>query len=979
MLSQVDRPQQPALTSAPALPPRDLSTVSHQSQTLPLTIYVDRTSSDSNSFVLNTPLKPAAASDTSLTPSPVTASPNSSTVPYVAVQDSRRDTFTTAGGGGSAALPAGVNRFTQLSFDDKGNLVCQVLPMSTAPMAFGMWAYYLALSTAFLCLFFGPFAIIWWIHDTSPLYSDKLSLAAGVYSICLGPLIIYEEWHGLPVGFLGSFFDTAVSRYNVRSVGYVVLSSVLYFSYPTVIPAISLCIVAVVNRMACAMGERFEWLGQRQAGRRQGGKNDKKQSLCQRVYVRFQPLLVIFKTIRDSNRVGIVVWLLIYAAGNVVLFVLTLLTWIAKVGDTRQAYANGTITHDMVLSYWITPAKAFGLLLDLNCALILLPVCRTLIKWLYEQSTVDQRWTTKLLRFALQIVPLDFALHFHKLIGVVILLAAVGHTLAHFVNFALAPTVTLSVLAGPWPLISGGLLVLVMLLMYSSTFERLRFAKFELFFETHHLFVIIFVLLLVHGTHGKGPNFWKYFIGPAVFYVCERLLRIYRGRLPVEVLSAQFMQDVMCLEFAKVGVFARPYRTGQYLQLQCPAVSPLQWHPFTISSAPSDPTVTVHIKISTDKPSSFTYRVAAFMTSLRRIRAPVQDTDEEIRTSDATMAEHAPAGMTKRQAADSGYEYVTLDRPDRNHPSLRLPGRSIGPDGRPLFRIDGPHPAPAQHLSEYKISVVVGAGIGSTPLSSCLRQVVQHDWATVREESKYRPSVAYFIMLLPHDKIPSFRWLIQLIRETQQKVNELKAAGRMKDKQFEVHIYVTSPPSRAQQEADCEVILQDMARSRKASLARQTSGISSQRGSGSIPVGSALASSNGAMLTLDDYLLTLLMTKPSLSTKDPAAKWTGASTPVSSMLDSHAVTISGSSGRQVSAGSTATASSHRLDDVRVYSGRPDFRQIFTSLNERHTGRKVGVMFCGAPIIANDLREQCKAQNARSDTGRTRFQLHAENF
>ena len=961
---------QPALAYAPPLPPREPSAdyYSYQSPALPLSIDVDRSSSDSRAIL--SPLKPL------ITYSASTPSPNTSYMPpFVAVQDKKRDSKGKTADSDGKSLPAGANRFSQLSFDAKGNLVCQVLPISTAAPAFGIWAYYMALATAFLCLLFGPFAVLWYHYDTAALYSDRLSLAAGAYAICLGPLILFEEWYGLPVGFLAAFFDTAVSRYTIRSVGYIVLSSLMYFSWPTVVPAISLCMVALVNRVACAMGERFEFVGQRAPARRGGAGKDKKVSLWQRAYGQIQPLFVIFKTIRDSNRVGILIWLSMYTAGNIVLFVMTTQLWINKVGASRQAYHDGLIAHNYVLSYWITPAKAFGLLLDLNCALILIPVCRTVIKYLYERSTVDQRWPTKALRFALKIVPLDFALQFHKLIGFVILIAAIGHTLAHFVNYALAETVTLSLVAGPWPLISGGLLIGVMLLMYTSTVERLRFAKFELFFETHHLFIVFFVLLLVHGAHGKGPNFWKYFIGPAAFYVAERLLRIYRGRMPVETRSAQFMQDVMCLEFAKVGVFERPYRTGQYLQLQCPAVSPLQWHPFTISSAPSDPTVTVHIKISTDKPSSFTYRVAAYMTSLRpAVPDDVDDDDDQKKASD--MADHAPDGMTKRQAADAGFEYVPLDRPDSVQPNIRLPGRYSGPDGRPLFRIDGPHPAPAQHLSEYKISVVVGAGIGSTPLSSCLRQVVQYDWAAVKDEDKYRPSKAYFVLLLPHDKIQSFRWLIKLIRETQRKVNELKAAGRMKDKLFEVHIYVTSPPTKDQQEADCKAILQDMARSRK--MAPSRAGASNGKAAGAPRIGDDAPTPTGAMLTWDDYRLALLMTKPSLSTKDAAAKWSAAITPASPTMGSYAVNIDAAGG-QSAAASPPASPSYRLDDVRVYSGRPDFKQIFTALNERHTGRKIGVMFCGAPIIANDLREQCKAQNARTDAGGTRFQLHAENF
>ena len=974
----------PASSNAPPVPPRDSQAgYSYQRPAMP-------SDKASNAFATHNSSSLPRSGDGSYGPR------------YVPVQEGRGDHSRNSSGDsssssssrrGSTSLPAGTNRFSQLSFDGEGKLVCTVLPSSTAPIAFGLWAYYLAIATALLCLFFGPFAILWWHYNTAALYSDTLSLVGGVYSVCLAVLIVYEELYGLPVGLLASFFDAAVSRYTIRSVGYFFLSSVLFFSWPTVIPAISLCITAIVNRIACAMGERFEYGGQRPALRR--GDDEPRKSMCWRMYSAFlQPLFIVVWTIRSSNRIGIVIWLFIYAGGNTVLFVLTTLSWIDKVGNSRQAYHDGLIPHNMVLSYWITPAKAFGLVLDLNCALILLPVCRTVIKYLYERSTIDQHCTTKALRFALKIVPLDFALHFHKLIGFVILFAAVGHTLAHFVNYALAETVTLTILAGPWPLISGGLIIGVMLLMYTSTMERLRLAKFELFFETHHLFILFFVLLLVHGAHGKGPNFWKYFIGPAALYVCERLYRIHRGRMPVEVRTAHFMQDVMCLEFAKKGVFERPYRTGQFVHLQCPAVSPLQWHPFTISSAPSDPSVTLHIKIATEKPSSFTYRLAAYMTSLRPTPRPAiqpdalnaEDPWEERKEADAFIPAADAQPWPQRQTtvatvAESGFEHIIFDRADQLS-SSRVPGRYVGPDGRPLFRIDGPHSAPTQHLAEYKIAVVVGAGIGCTPLSACLRQVVHHDWALDRPEEKYRPSKAYFILLLQHDKINSFRWLIKLIRETQYRVNQLRAQGRMKDKLFEVHIYVTSPPrNKDQQQEDYVAIEQRAARVSKAAS-------SMGRGGARPSVG------GDPTLTWDDYQLAMLMTKPRLRADKDEAKWTSAASPASA--GSYSITVeagdpASAASASVPAGpsdiplrpagpAVASAAVVRLDDVRVYSGRPNFNQIFGALNARHSQRKVGVMFCGMPAIANTLREECKVQNrSRAAAGGTRFQLHAENF
>ncbi len=79
------------------------------------------------------------------------------------------------------------------------------------------------------------------------------------------------------------------------------------------------------------------------------------------------------------------------------------------------------------LSNWGPWAKGFGSLLDLNCAIIVLPVSRTLLRMLYNRSTADQGCFARTLRAILVYIPLDQNILFHKIIAYVILFATVGH------------------------------------------------------------------------------------------------------------------------------------------------------------------------------------------------------------------------------------------------------------------------------------------------------------------------------------------------------------------------------------------------------------------------------------------------------------------------------------------------------------------------------------------------------------------------
>lgn len=148
----------------------------------------------------------------------------------------------------------------------------------------------------------------------------------------------------------------------------------------------------------------------------------------------------------------------------------------------------------------------------------------------------------------------------------------------------------------------------------------------------------------------------QYAIPTMAIYITERVLRIYRASLPVSLLSITLMDDVMSLEFAKEGPLEGGYSEGQYLFLLSPPISRIQWHPFTISSAPQEHSVTVHIRVCGE--GSWTRGLQQYLSTM----------------------------------GPKGKSYIKLDRLG---PNGKVPGKILGPDGRSIIQIDGPHAAPS--------------------------------------------------------------------------------------------------------------------------------------------------------------------------------------------------------------------------------------------------------------------------------------------
>jgi predicted ferric reductase len=138
---------------------------------------------------------------------------------------------------------------------------------------------------------------------------------------------------------------------------------------------------------------------------------------------------------------------------------------------------------------------------------------------------------------------------------------------------------------------SGLVLLVVFVAMWATALSVVRKrGHFRLFFLVHFGYVAWVALAIVHG-----PRFWQWLTVPFLGFAAERLWRLKRSSAAVRIISGELLpSDVLALTLEKPKDFS--HHAGGYLFFKCPEVSAFEWHPFTISSAPEEEHLTVHIR-----------------------------------------------------------------------------------------------------------------------------------------------------------------------------------------------------------------------------------------------------------------------------------------------------------------------------------------------------------------------------------------------
>jgi hypothetical protein len=105
---------------------------------------------------------------------------------------------------------------------------------------------------------------------------------------------------------------------------------------------------------------------------------------------------------------------------------------------------------------------------------------------------------------------------------------------------------------------------------------------------SHHLAIGVLITVVAHAWCA-----WYFLLPPLLLWLLDKTLRLMRTRSAVVLAMTPHPGNITSVAFA---AFDTPHRPGSWVWVNFPVISSTQWHPFSISSAPLDQIMTLHIK-----------------------------------------------------------------------------------------------------------------------------------------------------------------------------------------------------------------------------------------------------------------------------------------------------------------------------------------------------------------------------------------------
>ena len=354
---------------------------------------------------------------------------------------------------------------------------------------------------------------------------------------------------------------------------------------------------------------------------------------------------------------------------------------------------GGFATDNQLLKYTLPIARAGGRLVTLNCAILLLTACKYF-------------WTI-IRKHMLPVIPIglpidDIMPKYHRVVALwIIVCGCIIHTIPQIVNYA-TTCIIIETSFRFWTfgnngfatlqlLVTGTLLFIIFSTFYITTLPSFRKTAVGFrWFWTFHIVGIatVYPLLILHGTNNGSPIFLYVQLIPLCIYIIDIIMRRITTSVTTHVIdwkihnsndnnnnSNNEHQQQQITELILKCPPNFTFTPGQYVDLKIPIISKYEWHPFTIASAPR------YIdKRDRDRNTS----------NIINSTTECEDEDEE-------LVFYMKAVGRWTNAVYDCFSKLESRRDVAVH-------------------IRGPHGAAAMNYFEYKHIILIGSGVGVTPL-----------------------------------------------------------------------------------------------------------------------------------------------------------------------------------------------------------------------------------------------------------------------
>jgi len=575
-------------------------------------------------------------------------------------------------------------------------------------------------------------------------------------------------------------------------------------------------------------------------------------------------------------------------------------------GITYETYMGTEFAYlRYIIHEGLPVARGAAMVLNLNCALILLPVCRNLVN--FARGCFESKRSIRRL--------FDKNILFHKWCAYVICVFSCVHISAHFYNInALVisndyqPTNGLSNEQVLFTSVPGGTgigITCSLILMVTTASPQIRRSYFELFWYTHHLFVVFYVCLGLHGYSGfieHQTNYNEYPFSESTGACIQRAQDNTATQGCVgwgSIKTSDLQSNGACLisgvnvgDEPDAGVVCCPCngaQGAQYGEVLLQKGGPMTWM-FIVGPLALYLAERFYRFIM-----SYTRRLQILKVVKHQDSVPVMEV--QFRKVPTKAGQYVFINCP-RVSFFEWHPFTLTSCPELDYISLhiRLCGdfttklaeqcgffedHPVATKDLPWLAIDGPFGTASEDMYRYPVAVLVGAGIGVTPFASLLQALYFRKSAPDRYP-KFKTEKVYFYWVCPG--FEAWGWFAKLLMDLEEKLAELGESDFLT-----VRVYMT-------------------------------------RG----------------------------------WTKDDAAK-------IMLQEDEEGDSI------------IRDAESGRALKHKMNFGRPRWEKEFAEFSANHTGKNVGIFFCGPKILSTELHDNCNKFTATCYSQGTRFYYNKENF